>query len=226
VTLSPTSKLGDHHLKACAFAMCSAKWGPNWPQHVRIFHVTLNDTQRQEPYDFMQMHEQLRLISGHVPELAVCFLYTQAHSMLCIHDRKVVVALDGQNHAQLMPLARQAYKWMQEMGFPRVDQIDEPHFWKQIDQHSCGFHLLDFLDAQLSEDILGSLGGPMPRYQAPFPNAESNKMDWSMLSNKCSKLMADHFNVGIAEQVENSKLGSTPESPEGRGFMGFYRDSL
>ena len=125
--------------------MCWKRWGVNWPLYARVFHWTEDPKkQRSTPYDFIQMHEQLQQINPLDPQLCICFLETNIHSMVLVHDGSSCVALDGFNHPDIKKLAGGAAFVARKMGFPETP-INYPKLWDQMDDWSCGWHVLHFL---------------------------------------------------------------------------------
>jgi len=138
--------LGDNHLKTAVFGMCHKRWGKNWPLHVRVFNWTDDPKkQRSVPYDFVQMHEQLSNAHSGDPELCICFLETPLHTMVLVHDGATCVGLDGKSHPSLRKLSRGASYVAKKMGFAETP-ITYPELWHQMDEWSCGWHVLHFLE--------------------------------------------------------------------------------
>jgi hypothetical protein len=139
-------KLGDNQLKTAVFAMCHKRWGKNWPLHVRVINWTDDPKQqRTVPFDFIEMHIELAQLHDATPDLCICFLETSSHTMVLVSDGCTCVALDGLNHPALQKLARTAEFAIRKMGFPETP-IEYPSLWDQMDDWSCGWHVLNFLE--------------------------------------------------------------------------------
>ncbi len=195
--ISSTSKLGDQHLKTVAFAMCAKKYGKGWMLKARVFHISIDTKdERARPYDFVRLHEQIRRMFPKVrPEIAICFLETETHIMLLIHDNKnLCMALDDlTENFHFKHLANLANRWLcEELDFTRLP-IVWPTLWKQMDIYSCGFHVLHYLDHFMfkGEDVT---------YEAPTP--KNGNMDWKVFAKHLDNLVRETFTTRIPYVVE------------------------
>jgi len=101
--------------------------------------------QRMVPFDFVEMHDQISKVHSAQPDLCICFLETSVHSMVFVHDGSVCVGLDGMNHPSLRSLSKGAALVAKKLGFPET-HITYPQLWDQMDDWSCGWHVLHFLE--------------------------------------------------------------------------------
>ena len=186
---SSTTKLGDHHLKTVAFAMCEKRYGKEWMLKARVFHISIDaKEERARPFDFVRLEEQIRTISNVRPEIGICFLETPAHTMMLIHNNKdLCMAFDDMTgNFYLKELANQANRWLtQELDFAKV-QIQYPCLSEQIDDHSCGFHVLHYLEHFMFEGVDAT-------YTPPIPN--NNTMDWRSFASHMNELVSEMFHV-------------------------------
>ena len=126
--------------------MCNKRWGKNFPLYVRVINWTDDPKQqRAVPFDFVQMHEQLAQVHSAKPDLCICFLETSSHTMVLVHDGCTCMGLDGKSHPLLSKLSRGAAFVARKIGFAETP-ISYPSLWDQMDEWSCGWHVLHFLE--------------------------------------------------------------------------------
>lgn len=172
----PNQRSSIQEVMIGAASLAYLKWGVAWPRHIFLKSVTLEEDAFSYPYELaLRAAIEMKVIP--LPELAFVVLGTKTYQMAMIHTGSHALAVDGLCDPNLKKLAEMGMKVLLKTGYQRKT-VDFPQFWTQHDGHSCGYLVLNFLDAVLFHSFLEP--GSTNQVFRDIPKDP----DWTPLANK------------------------------------------